>query len=420
MSKSINFLTPHIPNPLTLLRSSVNNSSPTACAAFIALVALGGFALYRACNSPSSSHLKDRVVVTPYAGNEVSIHNPTEEERRKLYDQAKRMVASLPQEFRAKVSFNDRHLEISFKYGKTTLSHLANHEKLWFIFSQQDAFQPFTQETIFDFPSRFCIKDLPAASRQLQDEQEAFKKKAIHFSEKEARPKAIPEFQGRHFSSYNDLLSAIFAQSKGLSFGDTHRSIAPKSFLVSQMPTLIHCHVEVLFMEGMGEDLQGDLDAYFDPKTDAEALPLSIKYTYGHLDEMLRSQQGYTCIDIIKAAKIAGIKRIVGIDSELSPVDDYRVCTMNYHAKQVIEKEMPKGKYVIFSGADHALPSEDVEVPSFSQLFGIPSVFVIDGHCSRIFETQKLGTPITFIDKGVKKLYPNFTIYASSDESRKK
>jgi hypothetical protein len=420
MSKSINFLTSYIRYPLTMLQSSLNNGSPTTCAAFIALAALGGFALYRALNSPSSSHLKDRVVVTPYAGNEVSIHNPTEEERRKLYDQAKKMMASLPQEFRAKVSFNDRHLEISFKYGKTTVSKLANHEKLWFIFSEQDAFQPFARETIFDFPSRFCIKDLQAASRQLQDEQGAFKKKAIYFFKNAARLKAVPEFEGRYFSNYDDLLSAIFEQSKGLSFGDTHRSIALKSFLVSHMPTLIHCNVEVLFMEGMGEDLQGDLDAYFDPKIDAEALPLSIKYTYGHLDEMLRSKQGYTCIDIIKAAKIAGIKRIVGIDTELSPVDDYRVCTMNYHAKQVIEKEMPKGNYVIFSGADHALPSEDVDVPSFSQLFGIPSIFVIDGHCSRIIETQKLGTSVTFIDKGVKKLYPHFTIYTSSDESRKK
>ena len=188
------------------------------------------------------------------------------------------------------------------------------------------------------------------------------------------------------------------------------------------MKTFVSNNVEVLFMEGFDEDLQEDLDAYFDPQTEVEAMPLSIQYKFGYLEETLKSQGGYTMMDIIKSAKVAGIKRIVGIDTILSPVNNDRISTMNYFAKQVIDREMPEGKYVIFSGAAHATFSSDTNIPNFSQLFGIPSLFIQGVHLRfgrMISNKRNEEIPCPTIEDASAKLRCTFLVNIPLKECKK-
>lgn len=417
--------------PFNLLQSCVCQRDPLTCTASTALAIFGSYVLYRYLNPSISStnlrstNLRTYVVVTPYEGNFNGRENlRTKKERQELFIQAKKIIKSLPRNFRANVDFNDRKLEIGFKYGMQTLSTLVNHHKLWFILSGKDTFQLYS-ETIFNWrPNRFCVQNLDTATLQLHREQEAFKKKVKESFAIEVTLKSSPNFKELRFSNYADLLSAIFKQAKGVSVGDFHRSIAPKYFMASQMHTFVSNNVEILFMEGLCEDLQEDLDAYFDSKTDVESIPLSIKYKFGYIEEILKSRNGYTFIDIIKIAKIAGIKRIVAIDTELSIEENdnhcNRVSTMNYFAKGIIEREMPKGNYLIFSGVAHAITNLEFNTPSFSQLFGIPSILIQDGYYSMIHNTQNQEITINFQDNSVSKLHPNFSIQISSEESQKK
>lgn len=384
----------------------------------LALAALGCLCLYKYCKPQTPSpDLRNYIVITPYDGT-VFEEEKTFEEMKELYDQAKRIIQSLPHDFKSKVNFNDRNLEIGIQYDSCTLELLANHEKLWWIFSAHDSFKPFPSDTIVDFVSnRFCVKALDELSLQKYKAKGELIRKAEDFFQNELEVQASPIFEkGIEFRTHEELLTAIFTKSKGLSIGEAHRQSASKFFLVSQMSTLVQQKVETLFMEGLNyESLQGDLDAYFHPDTPVDAIPLSIKYHYGWLEECLKSQGGNTNVDIIKEAKKAGIKRIVGIDTLVSDVDESRVLTMNYFAKQVIDRERPKGNYVIFSGAEHATTDSDSSTPGFSQIFGIPSILVYDGHLSMTHNTQgKLST------LGPFQGHVDFTVGISAEDRRKK
>ena len=180
-----------------------------------------------------------------------------------------------------------------------------------------------------------------------------------------------------------ELAVEILKNSKGAVIGELHDSISSKTFLVSQMKTLVDQGVEVLFMEGLYEAHQADLDYYFLKSTHPDDLPLSIEYAFTIYHESSNPKNAESGKKILRAAKEAGV-RVVAIDSRLSTLGNARVATMNLFAKGVIEREMPIGKYLIWCGGAHATTTRDwldgseVNVPGFSQIFNIPSVIAID------------------------------------------
>lgn len=410
--------------PFARLQSRLTNRYPVTCVASVAVALLGGFFLYRhfgSSNPPLTTHLNSYIVVTPRPG--LVEREKSREEMQGLYEEAKKIIASLPEDFSSKVDFDDRNLEIGFKYDKTTLQSIANHDQLWFIFSEEETFKLFHRSNIFDGGSdRFSIKNLGEANLQLFKEQKGLEEKAENFFKNQAVIKTISDFDEWHFDDCTALVSAIFKKSKGLSLGDVHRDIAPKYFFISQMQTFVNHNVEVLFMEGLNEGLQADLDAYFDPKTPVEALPLSIRYLFGYLEEILRSKGGYTMIDIIMAAKRAGIKRIVAIDTLLSTEKDdhrFRVLTMNYFAKLIIDREMPEGNYVIFSGLSHAASDCETNIPSFSELFGIPSIHVYSGLILMIHNEHNWEMSLPRVDNPHATVRRNFSVGIPEEQCKK-
>ena len=411
--------------PFTCLQSRLTSRYPVAYVASVAVALLGSFFLYRHFSSSTppltTTHLNSYVVVTPRPGGPFG-REKSREEMQGLYEQAKKIIASLPEEFSSKVDFDDRNLEMGFKYDAHTLRSIANHDQLWFIFSAEETFKPFHRSSIFDSDSnRFSIKNLGQANLQQFKEVKELEEKAENFFKNQAVIKTIPDFDEWHFDDCTALVSAIFRKSKGLSLGDMHRSIAPKYFLISQMQTFVNHNVEVLFMEGLYESQQADLDAYFDPKTSVEALPLSIRYRFGYLEEILRSKGGYTMVDIIMAAKRAGIKRIVAIDTLLSH-DDHRLrcLTMNYFANPIIDKEMPEGNYVIFSGLSHAASDDETNIPSFSQLFGIPSICVYSSRIlMMICNEHNEKMPLPLVDNPHATVRCNFSVGIPEGQCKK-
>lgn len=401
----------------SFLQSCLNNRDSIVCVASAGIALLGGLFLYRYLNSsnPFTTNLSNYIVLTPSKFKVGTLYRPTEEQMQKLYDDAKKMICSLPKDFHSRVDFNDRYLEIGFKYDVMAMKGLINHDKLWFIFTEEEKFKPFSGDNVFEGAgTRFCIKDFGKAYMQLLRDKDDFTKKAEHFFENEAVIKTIPDFEGEHFSNCTDLVNAIFKQSKGLSFADAHSQIQSKHFLISQMPLFVKNNVEVLFMEGIFECQQADLDAYFDPQVDVKAMPLSIRYNFSGLDKILETAGGYTMLDVITHAKLAGIKRVVAIDTQLVTLGDEdhktRVSGMNYFAKPVIEREMPKGNYVIFSGASHAASDWKTNIPSFSQLFGIPSIYVYGSRIFMISNNQNREIRMPLVGEPNATLRCNFSV----------
>src|SRR5579862_936189 len=102
--------------PFACLQSRLTNRDPVACAASVAVVLLGGFFLYRhfaSSNPPLTTHLNSYVVVTPRPGEPFG-REKSREEMQGLYEQAKKIIASLPEGFSSKVDFDDRNLEMGF------------------------------------------------------------------------------------------------------------------------------------------------------------------------------------------------------------------------------------------------------------------------------------------------------------------
>jgi hypothetical protein len=201
--------------------------------------------------------------------------------------------------------------------------------------------------------SAFCIKDFEKAIGQLVVLRSALYKDATTFFSRFLAQKP-PSFIKKCFSNFEELISTIFEASKGLSIADIHNSTATRYFLATYMKCLVKYGVDTIFSEFFFSAMQRDLDAYFDPKTNVESVPFSLqKISQAHRETReFIEKNAYTGLDLLKIAKKSGIKRMVALDDltcndcEMLKVDDestvQRVCTFNYFAKNIIEKEMPR------------------------------------------------------------------------------
>ena len=183
------------------------------------------------------------------------------------------------------------------------------------------------------------------------------------------------------------VLSKSLENRPGICIGERHSDASPKHFLIQHFPDLVAQGVTTLFMEHLpSESLQDELDAFMtSPQKSPVPLALSIYLDAQELGQ--RMTRGYSFKDVIIAAKAAGIKNIICLDtnetytigSDLRDgVTDTpaRVMALNFNAAKVIEAHKDKGKYVILVGAKHSDWYKNI--PGLSQLTGTVSLFIED------------------------------------------
>jgi hypothetical protein len=176
------------------------------------------------------------------------------------------------------------------------------------------------------------------------------------------------------------LLSACLENSLGICIGERHEDSSPKEFLCQHFPYLVAQGVTTLYLEHLpSESLQKELDQFLAASEDGP-MPLALSL---YLDD--HCKHGFK--DMIVAAKAAGIKQIICLDTDetytmgssardgvTNPHE--RISAMNYNAVKVINAYKEKGKYVLFAGGTHIEQYEDI--PGLSQLTGCPSVLIQD------------------------------------------
>ena len=119
--------------------------------------------------------------------------------------------------------------------------------------------------------------------------------------------------------------------------------------------------ITTLFLEHIKSGpMQKDLDKWFTGES-ADLSPSTTQFLE-KLDKKYHLPSLYSFTSLIKSAKEAGI-RIVAIDSPISavagchpdlPMDtEERNLGMNYTAKQIMDKEVKEGKYIVLTGANH-------------------------------------------------------------------
>jgi hypothetical protein len=195
-------------------------------------------------------------------------------------------------------------------------------------------------------------------------------------------PVVQPEF--KDFSATNEEVTEIFAsllsQSEGLVIGEKHEDFTPKQILSRQMKNLYAQGVRTLFLEHCCFDtLQVELDRFYIAKTPT-----------AFLEEFLRNGCGSAVgsvnyYDLVRAAVLAGI-RPIGIEISSTQLLGYREMGgsdgiersigMNVLAKQIIDQEKGKGKYIALVGSGHA--SYCNGIAGLSELCGIPNMMISD------------------------------------------
>ncbi len=221
-------------------------------------------------------------------------------------------------------------------------------------------------------------------------------------------PLTFPEMDVDESTTYEDLIETLLKKYDGLCIGESHFDSTPKYFLTVNMPLFKKLGVDTLYIEGF-PNLQGVLDVYFEG--DTIELPQALidnVMNYNSPDPDLNythNQLCYTLVDVIKAAKQAGI-RIVNIDSdaaEEAPVNRiYRLAALNYQAKLLIDSDRANhlgGKSIIFAGNGHV--NRTAGVPSLGQLYQFPSIEVADRFGRYFIDDQPVALPSYSLKKEI-------------------
>lgn len=173
----------------------------------------------------------------------------------------------------------------------------------------------------------------------------------------------------------------------GICIGENHREHVARRFLIEHMKTLKEFGVTTVFMEGLQYDtMQKYLDAYF--ASPGEDMPAILESFLQHLDEKKQTEEPYRYIDIVRQAKIAGI-RVVGLDTSLSAkisvpntnviVNRHiiRATVFNYLAEKIIQHEKGPGKFAALMGRAHgSLNSMVKNVPGVADLLQCPFFYM--------------------------------------------
>lgn len=174
-----------------------------------------------------------------------------------------------------------------------------------------------------------------------------------------------------------ELIESLLQKYDGICIGEIHTHSSPKYFLTVHMPLFKSLGVDTLYLEGY-TGLQNDLDAYFAGDTDD--LPAAIRKTIMGFSGS--SGQGYTEMDVLMAAKRAGI-RLVNIDSteayKAAKGGLLRAAAMNYQAMLIMlqdREQHPGGKSIIYAGSAHT--NRIAGLPGLGQMFRFPAITLHD------------------------------------------
>jgi hypothetical protein len=198
-------------------------------------------------------------------------------------------------------------------------------------------------------------------------------------------PRPIPPLPRQ--AAPHELLQQILQDRPGICIGESHCESAPKELLCTHFKDMKELGVTTLFLEHLpSESLQEELDEYM--KDSTVSMPIALSYYLENLDRGFyidANKSGF--LDVVTAAKKAGLKRIIAIDTELtyragtSERDgvhntELRCLCMNYSAYKKIMENNQDGKFVAFVGSQHVDTVKGA--PGLAQLLGIPRIVVRD------------------------------------------
>ena len=168
--------------------------------------------------------------------------------------------------------------------------------------------------------------------------------------------------------SVEELLTRLLTQYNGLLIGELHAESVARYLIIKFLPLFVKLGVDTIFIEGVGEEqYSGILERYLAEPVEWENLaPV------------------WTDVSVFVKAKMAGIKRIVCLDTDASlslpswrdNKGNARVMGGNFQWKRVIEKTAGAGKWIGFCGASHNGTANGVA--GLGQLLQIPSVWPVD------------------------------------------
>ncbi len=284
-----------------------------------------------------------------------------------------KVVADLPRDL--KICYCPDNGSLSFGYGLFTIKALASRSDALYMLTGTDS------KTLFEGYTRIGI---PVKFKSLMLRNPFEPEYLLSFTYP-GKPKEIP------FSSADVevLIRQWLELYPGITIGESHMDISSKEFLCRHLRTMVECGVTTFYMEHlMMEEFQDELDEYVSEPS-AE-LPTALG---AYLDRLSRGnvihagQCGFK--DVIIAAKEAGIKRIVCIDSFYSYLatagDGYlkgntstrhRCRDLHSQAAKVFSSTQDGGKFLFFVGGAHL--NDYKEVPGIGTLTGSLNLYIID------------------------------------------
>lgn len=216
---------------------------------------------------------------------------------------------------------------------------------------------------------------------------------------KKREPIKLPDVRNKVFTE-QDLISHWLKNYQVFCIGEPHESHASKEFLVDNMAYLKEKDVKVIFMEGLFDDLQNDLDTYFE----GQPLSVGLLKDINGMDSNYNFNLPYGYRGIIEAANREGI-RIVGIDTNAALHDcqsrdgrDKRSIALNYFAYKMIKqtmKELGNGKCVVLIGTGH-LRMRANYIPGVTTLLSCPDMIIADSDKEHLPSVQFNATPYIY------------------------
>ncbi|KDN82099.1 toxin glutamine deamidase domain-containing protein [Kitasatospora cheerisanensis] len=170
----------------------------------------------------------------------------------------------------------------------------------------------------------------------------------------------------------------------GIVVGETHQNASSWGYLKDNMRGLKEAGVDTVYIEALrDESAQRDLDAFLKPGGEMSARLEKLVSAY---DKQWKSPAGAGLHETLHAAKANGV-RVRAIDGYAartpnSGADMYqqRARLMNSYAHDVIarDREGQSGKYVVITGASHALQHTsmrpDQPIHGLADMLGVPPV----------------------------------------------
>ena len=278
---------------------------------------------------------------------------------------------------RAKIRYEPSTRTIHFGYGPFVIRSLVYKSPML------ARFVGFRYRTIFDGYGSFYTQSvhiqLPHADTG------DLLKKAKSFFQVEKPCLKIPVFLPPYCSEEAMLLSCL-EKYPGICIGEIHSEGSAKRFILEHLPRLVSLGVTTLFLEHMpSESLQEEVDMFMAASHGTE-MPIVLSTYLEYLsEEFLLADRQATYKQVIVAAKSAGIKKIVCIDTEetygagknaregcFDPIR--RNIVFNYQAIGRIKAVCRQGKFIVFCGSTHLSTYENI--PGIAEMTGAVSLYV--------------------------------------------